>query len=128
MKGTEKKRSGPVLVLGMVVLSVLGAGLTWRNYIVDHPSAQEARIVAADAVRAEFSAAVAARLEPGTRAIISCRGVRRTGYVEALPPGACPTTVRLKLLEPFENPPPDAPCEVTVDLTVPPKSLEENAP
>jgi len=128
MKGTEKKFAGPALVVGIVGLATLGAGLTWRNYIADRPSALHAELLDGGAARAEFAPAVTPRIRPGTKAIISRDGLRSTGYVEEIVPGAGGASVRVKLLQPWNDAPPGAAVQVTVDLSIPPELLRDELP
>lgn len=128
MKGTEKKYAGPALVIGIVVLATLGAALTWRNYIADRPGATKAELLDGTAARAEFAPEVTPRIQQGTKAIISREGVRSTGYVEAILPATSGTSFRVKLLQPFNGALPGTPCQVTVDLSIPPELLKEKLP
>jgi hypothetical protein len=128
MKGTKNKMVGPAIVIGIVVLATLGTGLTWRNYVADRPSALKAELLDGAAARAEFASEVTPRIQPGTKAIISRDGVRSTGYVEAILPTASGTSFRIKLLQPFNEALPGTPCEVTVDLSIPPELLKDRGP
>lgn len=128
MKGTEKKFAGPILVIGIVGLAALGAGLTWRNYLVDRPSATKAELLGSAAARAEFAPQVTPRIQKGTKAIISREGVRSTGYVQEVLPATSGTSFRVKLLQPFNGALPGMPCEVTVDLSIPPELLKDGMP
>jgi hypothetical protein len=128
MKGTEKKRVGPVIVIGIVVLAALGAGLTWRNYVADRPSALRASLIDDSTARAEFAPEVTPRIRPGTKAIISQEGKRSTGYVQEILTAPGGTAFRVTLLQPFTGALPGTPCEVTVDLSIPPELLKEKAP
>jgi hypothetical protein len=121
MKGTEKKFVGPALVLGIIVLATLGAGLTWRNYVADRPSALRAEFVDGGHAQAEFAPEVAPRIRPGTKAIISREGARSTGFIEQIPGKTSETSFRVKLLQPFADVLPGTPCEITVDLSIPPE-------
>jgi hypothetical protein len=119
MKHTKKKFAGPAIVIGIVVLAALGGGLTWRTYVADRPSATRAELVDARTARAEFAPDQAPRIGPGAKAIISCQGARSTGIVARRDGGA--GVFFLTLLQPFAGVPPGAPCEVTVDLSLPPE-------
>jgi hypothetical protein len=124
MKGTEKKYTGPALVIGIVALATLGAGLTWRNYLADRPSAIRAELLDANTAQADFSPGDAARIRPGSKAIISQNGQRSTGFV-ATQSG---TSFHLTLLQPFNEVPPGTACQVTVDLSIPPELLRDSPP
>lgn len=128
MKGTEKKFAGPALVIGIVGLATLGAGLTWRNYLADRPSATKADLLDGETARAEFPPEVTPRIRRGTKAIISREGVRSTGYVQEILPATSGTSFRVKLLQPFNGALPGMPCEVTVDLSIPPELLKDGMP
>ena len=128
MKGTEKKFVGPALVLGIVGLATLGAGLTWRNYVADRPSALQAELLDGSAARANFAPEVTSRILPGTKAIISREGLRSTGYVEAIVPAATGTSFRVKLLQPWNDALPGTTVQVTVDLSIPPELLRDKLP
>jgi hypothetical protein len=128
MKGTEKKFVGPALVIGILVLATLGAGLTWRNYVADRPGAAKAILIDGGAARAEFAPEVTPRIQQGTKAIISHEGLRSTGYVQDILPASSGTSFQIKLLQPFTGAKPGTPCQVTVDLSVPPELLKERLP
>lgn len=128
MKGTEKKRVGPAIVIGILVLATLGAGLTWRNYVADRPSALRAELLDGGAARADFVPEVTSRIRPGTKAIISQGPARSTGYVEEILAAETGTSFRVKLLQPFAEAVPGSPCEITVDLSIPPELLKDKAP
>lgn len=128
MKGTEKNLAGPALVIGILLLATLGAGLTWRNYAAERPNAVRAELLDEKTVRAEFPPDKVSLIPAGAKAIISLNGVRRTGFVTEVPKSGGATLFRLTLREPLPGAPPGAPCQVTVDLSLPPELLKETPP
>ncbi len=126
MPSPQKKfPAGPILVVGILLVATLGAGLTWRQYSLDHPSAVRASLLAADRAEAEFSPEVAAVLPMGSKVIVSVSGVRSTGYVSALEERDGRPVFVLTLLEPFADGVAGTPCQVTVDRTLPPEGSKE---
>ncbi len=122
MNGTKKNLAGPAIVIGITLLATLGAGMTWRNYIADHPAALRAELIDEKTASAEFSPEKASLIGKGAKAIISVNGVRSTGYVSALATPGSTTRFRLTLLQPFAEVAAGTPCQVTVDLTLPPEA------
>lgn len=126
MKGTEKKLAGPAIVIGILLLATLGAAMTWWNYSADHPSAIRAELLDGKTVSAEFSPEKTPLIRRGAKAIISVNGVRSTGFVTEGVPSGNRTVFRLTLLQPFEGTVAGAPCQVTVDLSLPPELLKDS--
>jgi hypothetical protein len=128
MKGTEKNLAGPAIVVGIILLATLGAGLTWRNYAADHPSALRAVVLDEKSVSAEFAPDQAPRIRLGSKAIVSHEGVRSTAFVSEVLMDGGQTRFRLSLLQPFTGAPAGAACQVTVDLSIPPELLKGGPP
>lgn len=126
MKGTEKNLAGPAIVIGIILLATLGAGMTWRNYAADHPNAVRAEVLDEKTVRAEFSPEKTPLIRKGAKAIISVNGVRSTGFVTEVIPSGNRTLFRLALLQPFVGTAAGVPCQVTVDLSLPPELLKDS--
>lgn len=127
MNGTKKNFAGPAIVLGIIVLATLGAGMTWRNYIADHPGAVRAELRDEKTVSAEFSPEKARLIPEGSKAIISVNGVRSTGYVTGMSVSGGATHFRIRLLQPIAEVSPGTPCQVTVDLTLPPEAAGDSS-
>lgn len=126
MKATEKNLAGPAIVIGILLLAALGTGLTWRNYSAEHPSAVWAQLINEKTALAEFPPEKAPLIRKGAKAIISREGIRSTGYVSVVEPDGRKNAFELMLLQPFEGAPAGAPCQVTVDLSIPPELLKDS--
>jgi hypothetical protein len=126
MKGTEKNLAGPAIVLGIILLATLGAALTWQSYSADHPNAVWAELLDEKTVSAEFAPDKTPLIREGAKAIVSANGVRSTGYVTWLTQTGNTTRFQFLLLEPFVRTPAGTPCQVTVDLSLPPELLKDS--
>lgn len=117
MNGTEKKRAGPIIVIGILLLAALGAGLTWMRYAEQAPSTRQARTTADGQVEAIFPPQGARHLRVGMKGIVTVAGSdKRFPALVSRVEGA---VVRLRLKEVPPNLAPSTPCQVTVDTSVP---------
>ncbi len=126
MTGQKRNFAGPAIVITMIVLATLGGAMTWRNYIAERPSAVRAELVDEKLALAEFAPEKAPLIRKGAKVIVSVEGVRSTGYVAELVPSGDTTRFRLRLLEPFRGAKAGTPCQVTVDLSLPPELLKDS--
>lgn len=126
MKGTEKNLAGPAIVLGILLLATLGAALTWRNYSAERPSAVWAELLDEKTAVAEFAADKTPLIRRGAKSIVSVDGARSTGFVTQVIPSEGKVRFHLALLEPFKGAVAGTPCQVTVDLSLPPELLKES--
>ena len=65
----QKRRSGPIVVIGLVLLSLTAFSLTVWTYTRTHPFANQAALTSASQVEAHFN--TRSNLQNGQRAIVS---------------------------------------------------------
>ena len=120
MESTEKKPLGKNVVLGILLLGMVGAALTWITYTGQSPSTKNARFVSERTVIAIFSARAARNIREGTKAIVTLgRGEKGwPGTVNALQTQDAQTEAVIVLKEAPQNAHPDTRCDVTVDTSV----------
>lgn len=130
MQRTEKspKRSGPIVVLGVLVLAVLAAAGTWMRYSSENPSTTRGHLKADRTVLAFFSPPAAKQIRPGMRAVVTVSGrdsKKFEGRVSAVHEKPALTEVSVELDAPVEAAAPDSECQVTVDTSIPPEVLKQ---
>jgi multidrug resistance efflux pump len=121
MESTEKKPLGKNVVLGILLLGMVGAGLTWIKYTGQSPSTENAWFVSDRTVIAIFSARAARNIREGTKAIVTLGGRPEKGWpgtVNALKTQDAQTEAVIILKEAPQNAPPQTRCDVTVDTSV----------
>ncbi len=118
---TEKKRLGPTVVLGILLLATVGAGLTWLRYTGQAPSTTNAQLISDRLVHATFHSRDARNIRQGSKAIVtfeSAPGQRFDGAVQSLETGALETRVSIVLAAAPPEAQPHSRCSVTVDTSV----------
>jgi multidrug resistance efflux pump len=121
MESTEKKPLGKKVVLGILLLGMVGAGLTWITYTGQSPSTENAWFVSERTVIAIFSARAARNIREGTKAIVTLDSRADKGWlgtVNALKTRDTQTEAVIILKEAPQNAPPQTRCDVTVDTSV----------
>jgi multidrug resistance efflux pump len=118
---TEKKRRGPTVVLGILLLATVGAGLTWLRYTGQAPSTTNAQLVSDRLVLATFHSKDARNIRQGSKAIVTFEnapGQRFEGAVQSLETNALDTRVSIVLAAAPPEAQPYSRCSVTVDTSV----------
>jgi multidrug resistance efflux pump len=126
MDGTKKRRRGKAVVISILLLAILGAGLTWQRYSVQAPSTKNARLMSDGVVVASFDARAARNIREGNRAIVTFSNSpwkKLSGTVQSLQIRDPDTTAVIILKELPQEAQPQTPCDVTVDTSVASEAL-----
>jgi hypothetical protein len=108
-------------VIGILLLAMVRAGLTWRRYTAQVPSTTNAQLVSERLVMATFDARAARNIREGTKAIVtfeSSGAKRLAGIVQSLQTKDSKTAALIVLDKVPANTHPQTPCEVSVDTSV----------
>lgn len=121
MQSTEKRSSSGkfivILILGLAILAAAMAALRQQR---DNPSTTQARIIDQKTVAAEFSAGAASPITEGMRATVSIGdGEKYTGRVIEKEKNGATFQVSIRVENLKGGIAAGAPCEVTVDTTIP---------
>jgi hypothetical protein len=121
MESTKKRpgRTGPIVVVVMVLAAIVGALATWRGYIAERPSTTDARAVSGSIIEAVYPADRADGVLPRQRAIVSVshRPTVRIPAVVTSSRREGETTIVTLEVEPGAVAAGDA-CDVTIDQTI----------
>lgn len=129
MQRTEKppRRTGPFIVVLLLVLAALGAAGTWMRYASENPSTVDARLEGGRVALASFSPQSAARIRPGMRArgTVSPTSEKFEGRVSSVKREADAVVVSIDLDTPVQTTGQNPACQVTVDTSIPPEVLKQ---
>jgi multidrug resistance efflux pump len=121
IESTEKKSQGPRVVIAILLVGVIGAGLTWLRYTAQAPSTANAHLVSERLVLAKFPSNVARDIREGSKAVVTLQsspGEPLEGFVQSWETEEAETRVLILLKEVPVGARAQMQCSVTVDTSV----------